>query len=76
MNLSDRVRANIRYLLEAQGKTYGELGWHRNYVSDVVNGRRHPSPARIDEFAARLKVDVSELVMMRPGFRATEESDR
>lgn len=64
MNLSDRVRYNIRFFLEAQGKTYGEIGFHRTYVSDVIHGRRHPSPSRIDEFAARLKVDVSELCRM------------
>lgn len=61
MNLSDRVRANIAYLLEARGYTYSDLGWPRNYVGDVIHGRRGLSTARIDEFAARLGVDVAEI---------------
>jgi hypothetical protein len=61
VNLSDRVRANIAYLMEARGYTYSDLGWPRNYVGDVIHGRRGLSDARKDEFAARLGVDVSEL---------------
>lgn len=61
MNLSDRVRANIALLMEARGYTYSDLGWPRNYVGDVIHGRRGLSLARTDEFAARLKVDPCEL---------------
>lgn len=61
MNLHDRIRANIATLLEARGYTYGDLGWPYNYVCDVVRGKRGLSLSRVDEFAARLGVDVAEL---------------
>lgn len=61
MNLSDRVRANIALLMEARGYTYSDLGWPRNYVGDVIHGRRGLSDKRKDEFAAKLGVDVSDL---------------
>ncbi len=70
MNLSDRVRANVLHLLEAKGWTYSDLGWDRRYVghmlADKTENRKGFSAARIDEFAARLKVDVSELCRMPP----------
>lgn len=65
MNLSDRIRANIRYFLEAQGKSYGDLGWPKNYVSDVVNGVCGLSTARVQEFADRLHVNVADLCRER-----------
>lgn len=64
-SLASRVAANIAYFLEAQGKTYGDLGWSYNYVCDVVHGHRKPSVRRIQEFADRLHVDVMELARER-----------
>lgn len=65
MNLSDRVRANVLHLLEAKRWTYSDLGWDRRYVghmlSDKGKNRRGFSAARIQEFADRLGVDVSDL---------------
>jgi len=61
VNLSDRVRANVRLLLEAKGMTYSDLGMHRQSVWNMLSGRRGFSCARIDEFAAALKVDVADL---------------
>lgn len=61
MNLSERVRANIRRLIEAHGWAYGDLGWPRNYVSDVVNGVCGVSLERLQEFADRLRCDPADL---------------
>ena len=60
-SLIDTVRANIRHLIEARGYTYSDLGWPRHYVSHVLNGKYGLSLARVEEFAARLKVDPVEL---------------
>lgn len=66
MNLSDRVRANVLHLLEAKGWTYSDLGWDRRYVSHVLRGDKGFTTDRIDEFAARLGVDVSILCARPP----------
>lgn len=66
MTLSDRVRANVLHLLEAKGWTYSDLGWDRRYVGHMLRGDKGFSADRIDEFAARLKVDVSELCKIPP----------
>lgn len=68
MILSDRVRANVRLLLEAKGMTYSDLGIHRQSVWNMLAGRRGFSCSRIDDFAAALKVDVSELTVVRSEF--------
>ena len=66
MNLSDRVRANVRFFLEAKGMTYSDLGMHRQSVWNMLNGRLGFSCARIQEFADRFHVDVAELCVERP----------
>lgn len=66
VNLADRVRANVRHLLEAKGWAYSDLGWPRHYVSHVLTGEYGLSTARIQEFADRLKCDVSELTKEPP----------
>lgn len=69
MNLSDRVRANVRLLLEAKRMTYSDLGTHKQTVWNILSGRQGFSCSRIDDFAAALKVDVSELTVVRPEFK-------
>lgn len=61
MNLSARIRANVRFFLEAKGLTYADLGWPAHYVSHVLTGKYGLSEKRIQEFADRLHVDVAEL---------------
>lgn len=69
MNLSDRVRANVRLLLEAKGMTYSDLGWPRQDVFGMLSGRRGFSCERIQAMADRLRVDVAELCVVRPEFK-------
>ena len=62
MNLPNRIRANIRFLIEARGYTYSELGLgSRQDICHVLSGKRGLSLSRVDEFAARLGVDVADL---------------
>jgi antitoxin component HigA of HigAB toxin-antitoxin module len=61
MSLADRIRANIRHLIEARGYTYSDLGWPRQYVYHVLSGERGLSLERVEEFARRLRVDPAEL---------------
>lgn len=61
MNLSDRVRANVLYFLEAKGMTYAELGFDRRYVGHMLRDGKGFSSRRIDDFAAALRVDVADL---------------
>jgi len=71
VNLSDRVRANVLYFLEAKGWTYADLGrefdppvdrrYVRHMLADKTKHRKGFSASRIDGFAAAFGVDVSEL---------------
>jgi antitoxin component HigA of HigAB toxin-antitoxin module len=62
VNLSDRIRANIRHLIEARGYTYSELGLgSRQDVCHVLSGSRGLSLKRVDAFAKSLGVDVVDL---------------
>lgn len=67
MNLSDRVRANVLYFLEAKGWSYSDLGREfsrpldRRYVGHMLKGDKGFSASRIDEFAAAFGVDVADL---------------
>jgi len=71
VNLLDRVRANMRHLLEAKGWTYGDLGFPRQYVCHFLRGDYGASASRLDEFAAAFGVDVAELCILRPEFKET-----
>jgi hypothetical protein len=75
VNLSDRVRANVLFFLEAKSWTYNDLGREfdrpldRRYVGHMLRGDKGFSASRIDDFAAAFGVDVSELCVMRPEFK-------
>jgi transcriptional regulator with XRE-family HTH domain len=77
--MSDGARfgARLRKLRLARGMTQKELAGDRYthaYVSSIEAGRRMPSRDALDHFAARLDVEVDELLTGRPrGFEAALE---
>ena len=71
MHLSDRVRSNVRLILEAKAMSYSDLGWDRRYVGHMLRGDKGFSAERIQDFADALNVDVS-LLCVRPVSPAEE----
>jgi tetratricopeptide (TPR) repeat protein len=69
--------SRLRKLRLARGMTQKQLAGDRYthaYVSTIEAGRRMPSRAALEHFAARLDVDVDELLSGRPrGFDTTLE---
>lgn len=66
MNIQQKVGANIAKIRREQGISQEELafrsGLHRTYISGVERGVRNPTIAVLDEIAAALSVDISDIV--------------
>jgi tetratricopeptide (TPR) repeat protein len=63
--LSMSIGPNLRRLRVARGLTQQELAhpaYTHAYVSTIEAGRRHPSQAALEHFAAKLETTVDELV--------------
>jgi len=59
----------LRRLRRARGLTQREVAapeYTHAYISTIEAGRRHPSPEALSHFAARLGVDVADLMTGRP----------